>query len=317
MRPIATSSAEAQGLRANAKATYVLRPIVVRHGEFAAPGCYNAAMFVRLVFILSLLGVVAGVSTVAWAQPSKKAAATARGHYKKGMKAYDLGRFEEAVMEFEAAYDLDENTAYLFNIAQAYRRGHNDTKALELYKTYLRKAPDATDRANVESIITEIERKIAQAAPPPAPPPAAPAPPVQTTQPSAVPVAAPAARVAGSAPSPADDHPGRALTIAGIATAGVGLAACATGVVFALRAKSKDDEAAKGVVYNPQLKKDADSARTYAYVSFIVGGVAVVTGTVLTILGVTAQGSPTGPAVTSVQPMLGPGTAGLALSGSF
>jgi tetratricopeptide (TPR) repeat protein len=133
-------------------------------------------MFVRSVFILTLLGALAGAGTVAWAEPpaSKKAAASARTHYKKGMKAYDLGRFDEAVRAFEDAYDADPSAAYLFNIAQAYRRSGNDTKALELYKTYLRKSPDAADRESVESIIAEIEKKLAPTAPPPvAPPPPA------------------------------------------------------------------------------------------------------------------------------------------------
>jgi len=271
-------------------------------------------MFVRLVFILGLLGALTGTSTVVSAQPSaKKATTTARSHYKKGMKAYDLGRFDEAVREFEAAYDADPSPAYLFNIAQAYRRGDNDTKALDLYKTYLRKSPDAADRASVESIIAEIEKKLAPVAPPPAvPPPPAPVP-------AAVPAPQPAAQIATPSPPPEEGHPGRGLKIAGITTGAVGLAACGAGIGFALHAKSKDDQAASSPVYNPQLKKDADSARTMAYVFFAVGGAAVVTGTVLSILGWTSHGSATAGSVSaaSVRPMLGPNLAGLVLGGSF
>jgi tetratricopeptide (TPR) repeat protein len=275
-------------------------------------------MFVRLVCVLSLLGVLAGASTAAWAgRPSgKKAAATARAHYKKGMKAYDLGRFDEAVSEFEAAYDIDDNTAYLFNIAQAYRRGNNDSKALEFYKTYLRKAPDAADRANVESILANIEKKLTPTAPPPA---ASTAPaPVPVARPSAGPAPAFSGQVVSQAPPPAAEHPGRGLRIAGITTAAVGLAACGAGVAFAFRAKSKDDDAANSPVYNPQLKKDADSARTYTYVFFGVGGAAVATGVVLAIFGWTTPAPSSGaPSVTSVQPIIGPSMTGLAFAGAF
>jgi tetratricopeptide (TPR) repeat protein len=233
------------------------------------------------------------------------------------MKAYDLGHFDEAVREFEAAYDADDSAAYLFNIAQAYRRGHNETKALELYKTYLRKAPDAADRASVESIIAEIEKTISETAPPPA----AAAPPAPAPAPAAVPAPAPAPRVAVPSPPIEQEHPGRGLKIAGITTAAVGLAACGVGIAFAFQAKSKDDQSGSSPVYNPQLEKDADSARTMAYVFFGVGGAAVVAGAILAIVGWTSHGSAAAgsgaPPVASVQPMIAPNLAGLVFAGAF
>lgn len=46
---------------------------------------------------------------------------TAREHYRRGTNAFNLGHYLEAVKEYEAAYQLKEDPALLFNIAQAYR----------------------------------------------------------------------------------------------------------------------------------------------------------------------------------------------------
>jgi hypothetical protein len=77
--------------------------------------------------------------------------------YQKGVTAYDLGKFDEAVQAFQKAYEIKPTPAYLYNIAQAYRQKGDASKAVFFYKRYLQKAPDAKNRDVVERRIAELE----------------------------------------------------------------------------------------------------------------------------------------------------------------
>jgi len=47
--------------------------------------------------------------------------------------------------------------AYLFNIAQCHRKMGHDKEAADFYKSYLRAAPNAPNRPDVEKRIEEME----------------------------------------------------------------------------------------------------------------------------------------------------------------
>src|SRR5213595_2135419 len=91
----------------------------------------------------------------AWAAPDG-ATAEAKQHYNKAIQYYDLGRFEEAAKEFEAAYELKQDPTLLYNLAQAYRRMGSGKRALELYKNFLRKVPETPLREEVEARIAAL-----------------------------------------------------------------------------------------------------------------------------------------------------------------
>jgi len=98
---------------------------------------------------------------LAWSLPARADdAATAREHYTRASNAYDLGRFGEAAKEFEAAYELKNDPALLFNIGQAYRFDGQNQKALLAYRAYLRRLPSASNRAQVESSMAELQELI-------------------------------------------------------------------------------------------------------------------------------------------------------------
>src|SRR5262245_49390539 len=63
---------------------------------------------------------------------------SAREHYRMAAKLYDLGRYLEAAKEYEAAYLAKEDTAFLFNMAQAYRLGGDYANALRAYRAFRR-----------------------------------------------------------------------------------------------------------------------------------------------------------------------------------
>jgi len=110
--------------------------------------------------------------------------ATARQHHAAGSKLYDLAEYEAALREFKEAYRAVEDPAFLFNIAQCHRKLGHAQDAITFYRNYLRRAPHAANRAEVERRIAELER--APAAPPAPPGDSAPlAPPTPAAVPSA------------------------------------------------------------------------------------------------------------------------------------
>jgi len=82
----------------------------------------------------------------------------AREHYKKGTTLYDLQRFHEAAIEYERAFEIVDDPALLFNIAQAYRFAAEYGKAIGAFKAYLRRVPQAPNRSEVEARIVDMQR---------------------------------------------------------------------------------------------------------------------------------------------------------------
>lgn len=87
---------------------------------------------------------------------------SARLHYQRGTTYYDLGRYHEAAKEYEAAFELKDDPALLFNIAQAYRLAHEYADAVRAYRAYLRRLPNADNATEVEARIHEMQELINQ-----------------------------------------------------------------------------------------------------------------------------------------------------------
>lgn len=88
----------------------------------------------------------------------------AKAHYGRGTSYYNLGRYAEALAEYEAAYLAVQDPPFLFNIAQCQRKMGHDQEALGAYRSYLRVAPNAPNRAEVHKRIAELERQTQPAA---------------------------------------------------------------------------------------------------------------------------------------------------------
>jgi tetratricopeptide (TPR) repeat protein len=117
----------------------------------------------------------------------------AKAHFKKGLAAYALARYEEAAREYEAAFDADPQAPLLYDAAQAHRLAGNKERALLLYQNYLRLFPDAPDQADVRRLIETVRKAVAADAasgtsPPVTPQPltAKPEPPVATSAPPSI-----------------------------------------------------------------------------------------------------------------------------------
>lgn len=102
---------------------------------------------------------------------SKADLETAKRLFNQGQIHYSLGEYDQAISQFRAAYQLSFAPGLLFNIAQAYRLKGDCRQALEIYKHFLRLAPDAPTHVEAESQVSSLEQRCrgAEAAPVPAP----------------------------------------------------------------------------------------------------------------------------------------------------
>lgn len=56
------------------------------------------------------------------AELQKQADDTPKRHHEKALKAFDVGRFDEAITEWQRAYDLDPRPRVLYNLARCYQQ---------------------------------------------------------------------------------------------------------------------------------------------------------------------------------------------------
>jgi len=294
--------------------------------------------FVRTYFVSCLCAFVLGQAVAMPARAAEEpATAQARQHYLKAQKAYDLGRWDDAIAEYEEAYSLRSDPTFLYNMAQAYRRKGDAQRALDLFRNYLVKVPDSPQRADIEERIRSLKKQLEAdqaakktlepglgaapagattpvAAPPPmAPVTVTPAPadgaanPIVAAQPAPAvippePQASPPATVTMfAAPAPTQEN--RSLRITGMVVGGVGLAAVVTGAIMGLRAKGLADEITSDAQKQPfgtfdRSKYDSGkTAETLQWVGYGVGAAALVGGSVLYWLGMPKN---TQPATTSI-----------------
>ncbi len=91
------------------------------------------------------------------AKPPDGAAQIATRRTAQGTSYYNLARYKDALGEYEAAYLTIPEPALLYNIAQCHRKLGNRKEALGFYKSYLRTAPGASNRADVKRLVAELE----------------------------------------------------------------------------------------------------------------------------------------------------------------
>ncbi len=108
------------------------------------------------------------VVCVAVAIPSRAASAddpatrAARRHFERGEKLFALGRFDDALEEYQTAFDAKPLPGFLYNIGQCYRNLADYDQAIFSFKKYLKLDPEASNREAVERLIEELEEKKAQ-----------------------------------------------------------------------------------------------------------------------------------------------------------
>lgn len=229
----------------------------------------------RVMRIVVIALVVMGLGAQsASAQARDKAAADKI--FADGQQRYAAGEYLTAAEKFVAAYELDPDPAYLFNIAQAYRLGNACAKAAKYYREFLGAVSSAPNLAKVQQYIEQSDACAKTQQPLPTEPvivtqPVEPAPPVE-------------------APAPAD--PGRTKRYLGVGSIMVGVVAVGAGAYFSVRVGTLLTErdtlctlaspcTNQQIVDQDQEGKDAQRNSIIAY---SVGGVALVAGVALYVL---------------------------------
>jgi tetratricopeptide (TPR) repeat protein len=294
-----------------------------------------------------------GAGTVSAQDKAVDPKVAAKEHYTRGTSFYDLGRYDDAIKEFEAAYQLKNDPAFLYNLAQSYRQAGNHEQAVHFYKTYLRYVPNAKNRADIEEKIKSEEQLVAQkgggTTPPPAntttppppntttPPPGNTTPPPGGTEPTVnvppgsttPPPGYPPPPPPGYTPQPGfpaatttTSDPGKKFRIAGMATAGAGAVMMVLGIVEwrrAVNASNDVEQAARnGDSFDPAVENRGHSAETAQWIFYGLGTAAIAAGAGLWFYGqrLTAASETTTWRV-SLAPTLGPGQSGATLRVNF
>ena len=71
---------------------------------------------------------------------------------------FNLGRFDEAAADYQAAYEAEPLPAFLFNIGQCYRNVGNYERAQFYFRRYVELNPRSPNRADAERLIGEMQR---------------------------------------------------------------------------------------------------------------------------------------------------------------
>ena len=111
------------------------------------------------LFLLVCLAVAVPSRPVLADDPATRAA---RRHYERGEKLFALGKFDDALEEYQTAFDAKPLPGFLYNIGQCYRNLGDYDQAIFSFKKYLKLEPEASNREQVERTIEELEEKKAQ-----------------------------------------------------------------------------------------------------------------------------------------------------------
>src|SRR5687767_11122360 len=106
-------------------------------------------MRMRPVIAISFL-VLTMVGAAAKPKADDKAKADAKARAEKGNTHYKLGRFDDALAEYSAAYEIYPAPGLLFNIGQCHKNLKHYERAVFFFEGYLREKPNAPNRALVE-----------------------------------------------------------------------------------------------------------------------------------------------------------------------
>jgi tetratricopeptide (TPR) repeat protein len=118
-------------------------------------------LLLALTLTCASLTVVASTPRVAYAEDASTKAA--KKLFDKGQKQFNLRKFESALELFQKAFDTKPLPGILFMIGQTHRNLGDNEAAIFSFKRYLKLAPDADNREQVETLIEELEDEIAEA----------------------------------------------------------------------------------------------------------------------------------------------------------
>jgi tetratricopeptide (TPR) repeat protein len=115
----------------------------------------------RLLVTFAIAALVVAAHAV---RPPRAAAASAssdrpgRARFEQAEVKFNLGRFEDAVADYQAAYEVEPLPAFLFNIGQCYRNMGDYERAEFYFRRYVALDPRSPNRPAAERLIAEMDR---------------------------------------------------------------------------------------------------------------------------------------------------------------
>lgn len=127
------------------------------------------AVALALALFLAQLPVACAADRKIAALPIDDAAA--RVLYESGERYYELGRYPEALRDFDEAYERSGRSALLYNMGRCHEQLGHTEEAVRAYRDFLTAQPDAPGRAALEEHIADLLVRAHAVAAPMAPPP--------------------------------------------------------------------------------------------------------------------------------------------------
>jgi hypothetical protein len=271
--------------------------------------------FFVAIAVAGLSGRVAAQSTPA---PTAAKLQLAKRCVDDGIKAQDDGKYDEAIADYDKAYQLVSNALLLFNKAQAYRLAGKIDLAIEFYTRYLAEDPKGLKAQDARELLAGLQANSsspaqpsrAQDAPATAPPDGAAAPAARSPEPG--PSGPPGLITAEESTEPDSPSPGQNLHWAGIATMEVGAASLAVAASFGIYGWWRTDGVSKQ--FNEKDDNAGRRANTIAITGLIAGsGLVAIGGALWWWAGHRASGT----VRVSVVPTVSDHLVGFAVSGGL
>ena len=112
----------------------------------------------RTLGLLISAWMLCGLARTAGADPQLD---EAKRLYESATAAYTIGKFEDALVGYDAAYQLFKSPTFLFNIAQCHFQLKHWDRAEFFFEGYLREVPEAKTKDLVVELIAEARTHLA------------------------------------------------------------------------------------------------------------------------------------------------------------
>src|SRR5262245_5920054 len=231
-----------------------LTSVYRRFGETVA-SAGRTRLIVRAVHAIPICATLLALAV----SPGRAPSADEARLYDEGLRAFQAGDARAAEKAWKAGYAVAHDPAFLVHIGEAQEKAGAPAEAADSYRHYLREAPDAADRADIEQRLA----RLAPSPPPGGPPPgAAPAeaPGEFGASPPAPSLAPPAAQPSADAERPGrpnrpaqEDSGWNRYNITAVTSAGVAVLALGVTALFAAQASSDNDDLHRLIVYRDQI----------------------------------------------------------------
>jgi tetratricopeptide (TPR) repeat protein len=118
---------------------------------------------VRAAIALAILCACAAVAAADDAAPTPKEIKEARKHFDAGKALISKKQFADAIVELEAAYELDPRSDHLYNLGVAHQLNGEDGVAMQYYRLFLDDHPKGKTARNAERYLEDLEGKASTA----------------------------------------------------------------------------------------------------------------------------------------------------------